>query len=45
MDMHDLNIVMDDASGENLHGEFVEQEGLLSTWLLQFVVLGLHRVR
>jgi transposase len=40
--MRDLNIVLDDATGEILYGEFVEQEGLLSTFAALRHVLSKH---
>jgi transposase len=40
--MHDLNIVLDDADGRILYGEFVEQEGLASTFSALKYVLEHH---
>ena len=40
--MRDLNIVLDDATGEILFGEFIEQEGLLSTFSALWHVLSRH---
>ncbi len=40
--MRDLNIVLDDADGKILHGQFVEQEGLASTFSALHDVLRHH---
>jgi transposase len=39
---HDLNVVLDDADGRILHAEFVEQEGLASTFSALRHVLEKH---
>ena len=40
--MHDLNVVLDDADGRILYAEFVEQEGLASTFSALHHVLRRH---
>ncbi|HYC57821.1 MAG TPA: hypothetical protein VEL28_23040 [Candidatus Binatia bacterium] len=44
LEMRDLNIVLDDATGEILYGELFEQEGLISTFkALRHVLTGYGR--